>query len=128
MHTLDTEILGVLFSGLQTIVIITAAILAWVNIIKLGHSRGIDFVINAESTIDPLRHSLLGADPTLIRNIYSNFDLSKLSDDDCRAFPFMQSLYSHVSRMCFLMTNSRIDLGLSKSARQELIRVQTHNQ
>lgn len=108
-------------SVIQTLLIFFAAIIAYVNLRKFRDARGVDFVIDAESTIDPLRHSLTGADPKLIRSIYRSYDLDDLSDEDCRAFPFMQSVYSHVSRIYYILDNGKLDLGLQKEDRDELI-------
>ena len=37
----------------------------------------------------------------------------------------MQSLYSHVSRMYYILSNPRLDLGLSDKERKEMIRTWT---
>jgi hypothetical protein len=85
-------------SIINTLLVLATAILAFISIRKFRQSRGIDFILNAESAIDPIRQGLLGSDPALIRNIYRNFCIENLSDEDCQAFPFMHAVYVHVSR------------------------------
>lgn len=110
-----------LIGAVQAIVVVASAALAWVSIRKFRDSRGVDFVLNAESAIDPLRQSLVNAPVAVIRNVYRAYNLDDLSDEDCQAFPFMQSLYSHVSRICYILTSRRLDLGLHESERRDLI-------
>jgi hypothetical protein len=110
-----------IFTGIQTIFVAAAAMIAIVNLRKFRDARGVDFIINAESTIDPLRHGLSSADASVIRSVYKGYMLEDLTEDDCRAFPFMQSVYSHVSRMYFILCNDRLDLGLHSSEREQLV-------
>ncbi len=113
--------LALLFGGVQTVVVIATAGLAWVSIKKFRDSRGIDFILNAESAVDPLRFAAMSLPPEAIRSIYAHYDLTNLSDVECHAFAFMHSLYSHVSRMCYILTNDHLDLGLNESERAEVL-------
>lgn len=115
------NLLTVILVGAQTVLLTFTVFFAWSNIRKFRDARGVDFVINAESTIDPLRHSLINLPPALIRNVYGIYELADLADIDCQAFPFMQSLYSHVSRIYFIVTNPHLDLGLNKQEKEQLI-------
>ncbi|MER7283919.1 hypothetical protein ABT369_56855 [Dactylosporangium sp. NPDC000244] len=103
------------------VLLVLSLVLAAVSIQKYRASRGIDFVLQAESAGDSLVHDLVGADPALIRGIYRSFDLERLSDDDCRSFPFMYGTYIHVSRMYFILSNSKLDYGLTGEDRDQLI-------
>ena len=112
-----------ILTGIQTIVVIVTAAFAWINIRKFKDSRGVNFVLNAESKIDPAYQDLTAAPASVIRSIYTAYDLSKLSDDECRALPFMQSVYLHVSRITFIVANPRLDLGLSRREKEELLQI-----
>jgi ubiquinone/menaquinone biosynthesis C-methylase UbiE len=115
-------LLSLALSVINTLLVLITASLAYVSIQKFRQSRGIDFILDAESAIDPIRHGLVGADPSLIRNIYSNnFFLEELSDEDCQAFPFMHAVYAHVSRMYFILSADRMDHGLNAYERDETI-------
>jgi hypothetical protein len=109
------------FGAVQTVLVVASAVFAWVSIRKFRDSRGIDFILNAEGAIDPLRQSLVNASPEAIRNIYASYNLDELSDEDCRAFPFMQSTYAHASRIFYILNNRRLDLGLKRNEREELL-------
>src|SRR5208282_827295 len=52
---------------------------------------------------------------------YKGFGIDDLCDDDCRVFPFMQAVYSQVSRMYFILSAKRLDYGLDRSMREEMI-------
>ncbi len=114
--------MSLLLGIFNTFLVLITAILAYIAIKKTRQSRGIDFILEAESAIDPIRHSLVGADPSLIRNIYKDkFYLDELSDEDCQAFPFMHAVYAHVSRMYFILSARRLDHGLDANERDETI-------
>ena len=102
--------------GLVFVILSTA--LALLNIRKYRNSRAIDFILNAESSIDPLHHALVGGDPALIREIYRNHGARNLSDTDCQAFPYMYSVYAHISRMYFILSAQNLDYGLSRRLRE----------
>lgn len=106
---------------INVLVVAFGTYLAIKNLKKITHSRAIDFVLDAESKIDPLRHGLVSAEPRVIREIYTAYDLTDLTDDQVAAFPFMQSVFSHVSRLYYLLCNRSLDLGLSEEQREELI-------
>jgi hypothetical protein len=119
---LSLPLVNTIFAGLQLLVISGGAIIALKNLQKTKDVTGSNFIINAESKIDPLRQGLVNADVKTIRSIYRYaFDVDQLTDEDCAAFPFMQSLYSQASRMFFLLHNNQLDLGLSEKHRCELI-------
>jgi hypothetical protein len=113
--------LGDIFQLASIVLLTFSAALAMVSIKKYRNSRGIDFVIQAESGIDPLYYGLVGADPDLIRNAYQSFGIEGLSDEDCRLFPFMHGVYSQISRMYFLLSAKRLDYGLDRELRKEMI-------
>jgi hypothetical protein len=107
---------------LLSLVLLTfSVVLAAVSIRKYRNSRGIDFILQAESAIDPLYQRLVGAEPDLIRNAYRGFGVDDLSDEDCRIFPFMHGVYSQVSRMYFILSAKRLDYGLDGQLRKEMI-------
>ena len=118
----QVQIVVLVLTTVQTIVILATVIVAWISLKKFRDSQGVNFLIEAEGKIDPLIHQLVGADSDLIRSVYSTFDLSNLSDTECRAFPVMQSLYIQVSRLYHILTSRSLDLGLTESQRVELIR------
>jgi hypothetical protein len=95
--------------------------LAWLSLRKYRNSRGIDFILEAEGAIDPLYHRMVGAEPVLIRSIYRSYGIEKLSDENCRVFPFMHVVYSQVSRMYFILSAKQLDYGLDPSMREEMI-------
>lgn len=114
--------LTLILSIVNTLLVLITVCLAYVNIQKFRQSRGIDFILDAESAIDPVRHGLVGADPALIRNIFRDkFYLEELSDEDCKAFPFMHAVYAHVSRMYFILYGDRLDYGLDAHDKDETI-------
>ncbi len=117
------SVLTLALAGIQTLVVVVTAIFAWVNIRKFKDSRGIDFVLNAENQIDPIYQNLTHTSPSVIRSIYANYDLSGLSEDECQALPFMHSLYLHVSRITYITSNSRLDLGLTRLKKDTLLRL-----
>ncbi|HMG43168.1 MAG TPA: hypothetical protein VK611_17690 [Acidimicrobiales bacterium] len=111
-----------LFTGVQTAVVIATGVFAWISIGKVKDSRAIEFLLNAESNFDPLYQSLIDVSSELTRNIYQNWDeVAGLSDEDVRAFPFMQTFYSQVARLCSMLDNDGLDLGLRAPARRELL-------
>jgi hypothetical protein len=112
--------IGDIFQVVSLILIGVSATLAWVSIQKYRNSRGIDFVLEAEGAIDPLYHKLVGEEPALIRNAYRSFGIQDLSDDDCRVFPFMHVIYSHISRMYFILSARQLDYGLTQVLREEM--------
>lgn len=116
------ETTTLVLTTVQTIVIVITVVVAWVSLRKYRDSQGVNFIIEAESKLDPLRHQLVGADADLIRSVYSIYDLSSLSDVDCRAFPVMESIYTQTSRLYYILTSRNMDLGLNESQRAELIR------
>jgi hypothetical protein len=113
--------LGDIFQVVSVVLLTFSAALAMVSLKKYRNSRGIDFVIQAESGIDPLYHGLVGADPDLIRNAYKCFGIEGLSGEDCRLFPFMHGVYSQISRMYFVLSAKRLDYGLDRELREEMI-------
>lgn len=115
------QLVDLALSVFQAAIVFGAAIIAFANLRKFRDARATDFIIEAESKIDPLRHSLVDSSPALIRSIYGSYDIEELSDEECGAFPFMQSVYSHVSRMYYILTNERLDLGLRPDERAEVI-------
>jgi hypothetical protein len=60
-----------------------------------------------EVAADRMPAALWGADPDLIRNIYRGFGIEGLNDDECQAYPFVYRMYSHVSRMYFILSAKR---------------------
>jgi hypothetical protein len=104
------------------IILAFSGALAWSSLRKYRNSRGIDFILEAESAIDPLYHKMVGAEPALIRNAYRSYGIAKLSDENCRVFPFMHVVYSQVSRMYFILSAKQLDYGLDQSMRAEMIK------
>lgn len=102
---------------ISLILVVVSAATALLGIQKYRNSRGIDYILNAEGVVDPMHHELVGADPALIRSIYRGYEIDDLTDVDCRSFPFMYSIYVHVSRMHFLISSPSLDLGLSVQTR-----------
>lgn len=101
--------------------------LAAISVRKLRNSRGVDFILQAEGAVDPLHYGLVGAEPEIIRSVYRAFDLDLLDDADCRDFPFMYSIYTHASRMHYIMSAKRFDYGLSAFQREETKRAWTND-
>jgi len=116
------QIAAIILATVQTIIILVTVIVAWTSVRKFRDSQGVNFIIEAETKIDPLFYQLAGADPGLIRNVYSPYDLSRLTDTECQAFPIMHQLYEHVSRLCSILMSPTLDLGLTESQKAELLR------
>lgn len=118
----QVEIAAIALTTVQTIIILATVIVAWISVRKFRDSQGVNFIIEAETKIDPLFYQLAGANPSLIRNVYSPYDLSGLTDTECQAFPIMHQLYEHVSRLCSILMTPTLDFGLTEFQRAELLR------
>ena len=78
----QVQIAAIVLATVQTIIILVTVIVAWISVRKFRDSQGVNFIIEAETKIDPLFYQLAGGDPGLIRNVYSPYDLSKLTDTE----------------------------------------------
>lgn len=117
-----------IFGVLQVTVLAVAALAALRsakinrrNFDALRQTQARDFFLSTEARINPVRHNLVGADPALIREVYKDYDVDKLSDIECRTFPFMQAVYSHVSTIYYILEHKQLDLGLNDEDRKEIL-------
>lgn len=113
-----------IFQLVNTGLLLAGVLFGVQNLKKLSDSRNVDFVINAEGQIDPLHHSLVLAEPSVVRLCYDEL-LRKgdYSDDEVRAFVFLYYKYLHVARMFYLLFNRSLDLGMSGRERKQLINI-----
>jgi len=109
--------------AIEIAILLLGVLVAWINLKKFRNARGVDFTLSAEGQIDPLHHMLLREPPDVVRRIFGSKIPDSYSDEDVRAFVFYFNVYSHVSRMYFLLSNKSIDLGLDRKERSDFVEV-----
>jgi hypothetical protein len=59
----QVQIAAIALAAVQTIIILVTVIVAWISVRKFRDSQGVEFIIEAETKIDPLSYQLANADP-----------------------------------------------------------------